>query len=80
MGGQEVQGRVYASGCGAPVFGGLGAEAGGAEGKVLADAGDVAGVEGHALGGRLGAYRMTDVVGEGVLGWRRRVVGWEMAA
>ena len=41
---------------------------------------DIAGIEGHALGRRLWAYWMTDVVGEDKLwgwGW---VVCWEMAA
>ena len=39
----------------------------------------IAGVEGYALRRRLRAYRMTDVAGEGVLWWWRRVIRWEMA-
>ena len=45
----------------------------------MAHAGDIAGVEGYALGRRLRAYWMTDVAGEGELWWWWRVIRWEMA-
>lgn len=48
------------------------------EGEKFPHAGDVPGVEDLAHSWRLGADRMADVVGEGVLKGARWIVGWQV--
>ena len=66
-------------GGGAVVWGRFGREGGHAEGEVLAETRDVAGVEGFALAGGFLPQRVQGLVRHGVLRGRWRVVGWEVA-
>ena len=64
--------------CGAAVDAGVAAEACDAEAEILAQGGDVAGVEGFALAWGFGAHGVADAVCEGVLEWCGWVECWEV--